>query len=1165
MRPFPLFVVVAFALAVLIAATGPALLAQESRASLLGRVTDSTGGVILGAEIKATNLMTGTSAEALTNDSGNYQILYLLPGRYKVTITQTGFRQFVREDIELRVADTVRVDAVLEVGEVSETVVVSGQTPLLESTSASLGQVLDARRMQELPIRDGSPVELVGLAAGVVNTTDLRLRKPAFNNGLSQIATDGAAQYSNEFAIDGVPNTANNRVAYSPPASAVGEFRVQTSTYDASLGHTIGAVVNMISSSGTNDFHGEGHEWVRNSALDANSFFDNRAGNKKKVYQDNRFGFSLGGPVLIPGLYNGKNRTFWFFTFEANPFEVPRSQTFTVPTAKQLAGDFSDLLKLGPNYQIFDPATTRPAPESGRFMRDPLQGNLIPADRIDPVAKKILSYWPQPNLPGTSDGGNNYQVPDLVDIETYRTYSGRVDHNITDRHRVYFRFSWDYWQEEKRHWYHNIANGIFLNRNNRLGTIDDVYTFSPSVVLNVRYGYTRQLFPQRRRSAGLDLKTLGFSDSLVNSIPAGKGVFPRITFNTYSGGFGEYEGTGDGYFNTDLHSIAGTLSWLKGNHSLRFGSEGRAYRENSGNFPTDYAPRFNFAENWTRGPRDNSPVAKRGQDLASFLMGYLTPNANTLMSVSSTYAEQSTWMSFFIHDDWKVSRKLTVNIGLRYELDNPTTERFDRMTSGFDFVTPLPIEADVRAAYAAKPIPEIPADQFRVRGGLLFAGVDGRGRGLWERDNRNIMPRIGLAYQVDSRTVLRAGYGIFFDTLGVNRADANQNGYSRQTLIVPSLDNGQTFVASFADPLPNGLLQPLGNSLGLMTDLGNAISFGYVYPRNPYASRWSMGLQRELPGQFVVEASYVGNRGVALPVSTSLNALPGVYLSKSPTRDDATNNFLTSSVNNPFYPLLPGTTLAGKTVQRQQLLRPYPQFGNITALTTAGASWFHSLQTRLERRMANGFTVSGAYTFGKSMEATSYLNPSDLFLEKVISANDRTHVFNAHGIYELPFGRGRALGNTWHPVLNHALGGWQVSAICRSQSGAPLQFGDFVVRTSIDDAVLPKDERSISRWFNTEAFDKDPNHRLVSHQRALSTRFGQLRGPGYILWDVSALKNFRLSEEVTFQLRVEAYNAFNRASFQAPATGDATSSTFGTISSQNGLPRQFQLAARVMF
>ncbi|MFB3903754.1 MAG: carboxypeptidase regulatory-like domain-containing protein [Acidobacteriota bacterium] len=1158
-------VVLALALAVLLAQNGPALLAQESRASILGRISDSTGGVIPGAEIKATNLMTGTSAEALTNDEGNYQILYLVPGKYRVLVTMSGFKQHIREDIELRVADALRVDAVLEVGEVSETIVVSGQTAVLESTSASLGQVLDARRMQELPIRDGSPVELVGLAAGVVNTTDLRLRKPAFNNGLSQIATDGAAQYANEFAIDGVPNTANNRVAYSPPASAVGEFRVQTSTYDAGLGHTIGAVVNMISSSGTNDFHGEGHEWIRNSALDANSFFDNAAGNKKKVYQDNRFGFSMGGPVLIPGLYNGKNRTFWFFTFEANPFEVPRSQVLTIPTARQLAGDFSDLLTLGSNYQIYDPATTRPAAESGRFQRDPLAGNLIPPDRISPVAKKIMAYWPQPNLPGTSDGGSNYQVPDLVDIETYRIYSGRVDHNISDRHRLYFRFSFDYWEEEKRHWYHNIANGIFLNRNNRLGTIDDVYVFSPSLVLNVRYGYTRQLFPQRRRSSGLDLKSLGFSDSLVSLVPPGKGVFPRITFATYSGGFGEYEGTGDGHFNTDIHSIGGAVSWLKGNHSLRFGSEGRAYRENSGNFPTDYAPQFSFGTTWTNGPKDNSPAAKRGQDLAAFLMGYLTPNASTFMSVSSTYAEQSTWMSLFVHDDWKISRRLTLNLGLRYELDNSTTERFDRMTSGFDFNTALPIEAEVRAAYATKPIAEIPADQFRVRGGLLFAGVNGRGRGLWERDNRNIMPRIGLAYQLDSRTVLRAGYGIFFDTLGVNRVDANQNGYSRRTLIVPSLDNGQTFVATFANPLPNGLLQPFGNSLGLMTDVGDAVNFGYANPRNPYASRWSLGIQRELPGHVVVEASYVGNRGVALPVTRNFNAVPGSYLSTKPTRDNETNSFLTSAVSNPFYPLLPGTTLAGKTVQRQQLLRPYPQFGAINAVTTAGASWFHSLQTRLERRMANGFTVSGAYTFGKSMEATSYLNDSDWFLEHVISANDRTHVLSASGIYELPFGRGRLLGSQWHPVLNHAFGGWQISAICRSQSGAPLQFGNFILKTSLDDVVLPKDQRTVGRWFNTDAFEKDPNKQLVSNRRVLSTRFAGIRAPGYILWDVSALKNIAITEEVTLQLRIEAYNAFNRANFQAPATGTATSSTFGAITAQNGLARQFQLAARVMF
>ena len=347
------------------------------------------------------------------------------------------------------------------------------------------------------------------LAPGVQNTTDLRSRKAAFNNGLSQWGSDGAGEKRNDFTIDGVANVAADRVAYSPPSAAVEEFKIQTATYDAALGNAMGASVNLVTKSGTNTFRGQAYEWYRGAGLDARNFFDKKAGRPKRDYKDNRFGAAAGGPIV-------RNRTFYFANVEANPFQVPSPAILTVPTERMRGGDFSELLALGPQYQIYDPATTRPHPtQAGRFIRDPFPGNIIPAGRISPVARNILGFYPLPNQAGTSDGANNYNNPTAVAFETYYTATARVDHNLSDRHRLYGRFSWDFWEEEKDDRFDNLSTGIFLNRKNRVFAIDDAYTLKSNLLVNVRGGFTRQLFPERRRSQGFDLSSLGFASALT--------------------------------------------------------------------------------------------------------------------------------------------------------------------------------------------------------------------------------------------------------------------------------------------------------------------------------------------------------------------------------------------------------------------------------------------------------------------------------------------------------------------------------------------------------------------------------------------------------------------------------------------------------------------------
>src|SRR3954447_212441 len=393
------------------------LFGQDTRGSILGRVTDVTGANVSGADVKVSNVATGVSVTAKTNDSGNYVVPYLTPGVYTVTAELAGFKKFIRDNVQVRVNDAVEVNMPLTVGDVAESVEVKAETPLLSTAEASLGQVVDERRILELPIFSGNAMEFTLLAPGTVNGTDMRLRKAPFNNAPSQFSTDGSGLFNNEFNIDGVTNTfsdsVNVRVAFSPPQAAIQEFKVQTSSFDASNGHTMGSVVNINSKGGTNGFHGSAWWWLRHSDLDAPTIFQNRSakeGQRKiAVYQDNRYGLSAGSPIVIPKIYNGKNRTFWQFTWEANKFGDPNvgTNTSTVPRAAWRNGDFSDLLKLGPTYQLYDPSTIK-AEANGTFSRLPFVGNIIPINRLDPVGKVLLNLYPLPNQPGNADGTSNY-------------------------------------------------------------------------------------------------------------------------------------------------------------------------------------------------------------------------------------------------------------------------------------------------------------------------------------------------------------------------------------------------------------------------------------------------------------------------------------------------------------------------------------------------------------------------------------------------------------------------------------------------------------------------------------------------------------------------------------------------------------------------------------
>src|SRR5882762_3070253 len=873
--------------------------AQDFRGSITGRVTDPSGGVVPGALITVTNTATNVSNSATTNEAGAYSVLYLPPGQYTVVAEAKGFKRLVHT-IEVRVGDKLTLDLPLEVGNVSESVSVTTDAPLLETTSSSAGQVIDRRRISELPLSDGNPFTLVRLAPGIGYIGDLKFSRPFDNNGSSDFIADGTGRAGgHEFTLDGIPNTddngaSGNRVAFIPPADAVQEFKVETASFDAQQAHGAGATVNVALKTGTNALHGTVYEFIRNDVLSANDYFLNRAGTPRPALRYNRFGGTVGGPIMLPrfgeggrSLYDGRNKSFFFFAYEGLRDVFPEPRQDTVPTLAERNGDLSALLKINSSFQIFNPFTAKQV--GSRIQRDPFVGNIIPANLISPIAKAYLQFYPLPNQAGDSQGRNNF-ISTNPRTDTFHSESYRFDKIISQKQRFFFRFTHNNRLESRNSWT-GVVNGIrptgnFLTRRNNGFSYDHTYTFSGTTVLDFRLGFSRFYETNVRQHEGsFDPKSLGFSAQSA-AFFGNASYLPRFRINNNGSDDANTPFTpiGDSRGDIRTHSIYAvqpTLTKLFGKHAFKMGYDFRAYRENSN--PTAHAAgRYDFTTTFTRGPLDNSTAATIGQELASFLLGVPTGG---LIDRNTARSNQTLYNGVFFHDDWKLSQRLTLNLGLRYEIEGATTERYNRNIRGFDPNASNPIEAAAIAAYAAKPIPEIPASSFTVKGGLLFA--DAQHRGFWNTDKNNFQPRIGFAYTPkfksgflrgifgsEGASVLRGGFGIYMAPFIID--GVQQTGFSQSTSIVPTLNNGLTLAPACAtcgslfNPFPTGVADPPGASLGLATFLGRGLTFIPPSDRvNGMTQRWEFSMQRELPGNWLVEASYIGNR--AYDVSTSTN------------------------------------------------------------------------------------------------------------------------------------------------------------------------------------------------------------------------------------------------------------------------------------------------------
>lgn len=1124
-----------------------ACLAQEFRSSISGIVTDPQGASVPAATVSATQNETGGKSGTVSSADGQYTLPLLRPGTYTITAQAPGFKRFMQQGFAVGTNERLRLDVKLELGGTSETVTVSAEGSLLETASANTGQDISTGTIEDMPMNGRTALVLAQLSYGVMPASNPLFNRPFDNAGPSGFSMGGGRNQTNELLLDGAPDTTNDlRVAYNPPVDAVQELKVEVFNTDAAYGHTGGGTVNTVLKSGTNTLHGTAYEFNQTSALDANPWLLNAGGQTQPSSRYNQYGVNAGAPVYIPKLFNGRNKVFWFFAWEGIQDAFPEPQTITVPTAAERGGDFSALLPLGNNYQIYNPYSG--VQQGSRIARSPLPNNVIPSTLLSPVAKAYLSYLPLPNIAGQANGENNYTTPS-VRSDTFDSELGRLDFNLSDRNKLFWDFRHNGRVENRGNLFRSIATGNYLTRINWGTTLDDVYTLTPTLVLDTRLNWTRFDEGNTKPSYGFNPTSLGFPGYLDQN--SEQLLMPAVSISGYQG----FSSSAGNWTPNDNYQIFLTATKVLGNHTLKTGVDIREYRLSNVSFGNSSGS-FSFGNNWTVGPLDNSPSSPLGQAAAAFMMGLPTGGSFDING-ASTAGEK--YFSGFVQDDWRVRSNLTLNLGLRYEQDFPTMERFDRSVNGFAFGAANPIQAQAQALYAQNPIPQIPAGQFRTPGGLLFASPSNPG--LYSPQSHFVSPRFGFAWSpggAGSKTVIRGGFGIFVTPIGIN--GVIQPGFSQSTPFVPSLDGYLSVNATLSNPFPSGFLQPAGSTQGLSTYLGQSISFYNPAPVNPYSMRWDFDVEHTLGKNVVIEAGYEGNHAVHLTDNQSLDYFPAQYLSTLPFRDNATINMLSANVPSPFHNLIPGVGISGSTVHVSQLLLPYPQFTGVTEDgVTDFSSYFDMLSARIEKRFSNGLQLLANYSYSRLMAYDTRLNAQDPVPEKMVDSIDHPHRMVVSGRYELPFGKGKMFATGAGPVVNRVIGGWIANFIYTYETGAPLGWGNVIYLGG----PLNIDPHNPNQTFNTAVFDRNSKEQLSDNLRTFPERFSNLRSDSTNNVDFSMIKDIPIKERLTLEFRAEFFNLFNHPLFNGPDL-TPTDASFGSIpKGPANLPRTTQLALRL--
>lgn len=1125
-------------------------------AQIAGTIEDPQHAAVIGANVVLANEATGLERKTTTNESGAFVVALLQPGSYRIKVEAPGFRPLTRTGILLQVAQTATVNIALEVGSDVQTVSVTEEIPLLDTSTDAIGGVVSPAQVENLPMLGRNSNSLIVLEPGVVATRQTTAN-PVLESHYQFFSINGSRPNQSQFLLDGGndSNLAFNGPEYTPGVEEVQEYRIQTSNFSAEYGNSAGGVINISTKSGTNQFHGSLFEYVRNNIFSANNFFSNRAGVPRAKLRYNQFGGTVGGPIL-------RNKAFFFFAYEGLRQITPAVVTTSVPTALQQAGDFSQTFNsAGALLTIYDPASTVPDPSNpGNYIRTAFPGNKIPTARLDPVALAIQKYFPAPNQQGSPGSGLNNFFFSGTNTQQTNNYSGRGDYQLTASTQIMGRFSLEQlspWVVPATFGSSDIASPGYVTKPQHhpyaLGKV--IHTFSPTFFGEFHGSWARFFYTSRGLSNGFDPTKLGFPAYLSANSSDNLG-FPAINPGEMSS-LGNYYNEND---ETDRYEFAGNMSKIWGKHTIKFGG-----MYGLGLYPMHTVDNttgtYSSTNAFTQGPNPLSASTTSGFGYASYLLGTMSAGTQDPTRIIGSYNQP--YFGLYVEDDVQVNRSLTANLGLRWDVESPRTEAQNRM-SNFDFTSKSTL-----------------SNNTAVTGGVEFPGVNGVAAGDWQSNNKNFAPRVGLAYSLGASTVVRAGYGIFFGNSwgnGRNNNSMPQYGFFCSTQVNTSNDNGLTPAAKLSNPFPTGFCKPSGSSAGLLTGLGQTVYFINRNYKTPYLQSWNLDIQRALPGNMLVQIAYSGSRGVHLNGIREFNQLNPKYFSLGTA--------LNGQVTNPYYGIITSGPLAGPTITLGQSLRPFPQYTDVSSrMETFGESSYHAMFLTFQKRTSKGLTVSASWTWFKEIDnvipapngfggsSFSGSNPQNFYdprSERSLASFDTPNTVVISYIYEFPLGPGKPFLNQGG-ALGKVVGGWQINGLTTFQSGTPLQVSGGNSSGSFDGTQRPnwsgKDPSlggavtsRLNKYFDTSQFTFNAPFTFGNEPRLNPKLFQQ----GIDDWPMSLIKDTPISDNIKFELRAEAFNTFNRVQFSPPNT-NINSSAFGVVTGQQNNPRTLQFGARLKF
>jgi hypothetical protein len=1114
-------------------------LAQITGSSLVGIVHDSAGGTVKGATITATEVATNARTVATSNEKGEYSLLDLQPGTYRLKVEAAGFETYNQTGIRLDLAQHAGQDVVLSLGQLQQSVTVNSDVSTLDTVTSVVSDEVNGTSIRNLPLNSRNPYALLELVPGFAGSVGNDYNSVSYS-------VNGGRQGYTDVLVDGTPAgfptvNGNSGIGIFPSVDAIGEFRLLAQNYPAEYGRSLDGILNVVFKSGTNQFHGTAFEFNRITNFDSDDYFSKLHDKPLPPFHRNQFGGILTGPVL-------KDRTFFLLSTEELRESDFQSLTATVPTALQRTGDFSQTF--GANGQlitVYNPFSTRPNPNGSGYIRDPFPGNKIPQNLLSSVALKALSFYPEPNTVGNPTTNANNYFANGSTSNVINAWDIRIDHTISEKQKFFGRYSDRYFDSDPNPLFpaadavaEGLINGEDFDRGLTLG-----YTATPNerTIFDARLGFARTLYNYLNTSLGFQASTLGLPNTL--DAASGTPLFPVFSPAGYQG----LGNNGNRHNAFMTYSLLSSLTLVRGPHVFKFGFDGRLIRVND-HESADSSGNFSFGTNFTQGPNPNATSANTGNGLASMLLGTGTGD---LIQAYKDDASQSYYLAEYAQDDWRVNQKLTLNLGVRYDLDTPRTERFNRMNY-FDPTAPSPLASVVNG----------------LEGGLVFVGVDGRSRHQYHIDANNVAPRVGFAYSATRSTVVHGGGAVVYGPSAQAAAGTvGPYGFRVQNTWVSTLD-GITPFNTLDNPFPQGFQPPPGASQGLLTGVGGQIEGAIQNTPTPYTIQMNLDVQQSLPHEFTFDIAYVGNRGRKQQQSRE----GGIDFDQLPVADLALGSHLNDSVANPYFGSITTGTLAAATTSRGQLLKQYSQFTSVLPLFLSGGNdQYDGLQLRLDKRFNSGLQLQGSYVWAKNFDnSTNHQNSFDPMADYAVSSQDMRQRFIMSYIYQLPFGRGHMFGSHISRLEDAFIGGWQVNGITTIQTGTPLQisasntlssfnFQTLYADTNFKNAALHGDiHKRLNRYFNTADFSQPAPFTLGNGP----AYYNSLRAPGLNSTDLSFFKEFHPVERVTAQFRTEMFNAFNHVQFASPDTG-VTDTTFGQITSQNNSPRQIQFGLKLIF